>query len=128
MKKLTTEKGEFTNYSSIVKNSDHWDCDGIIIPFTVAGSEGVIEEYIHIPIQTVEVPSSVTPRQARLALLQVTLLDEVELLLANDKAMQIWWEYSLEINRNDEHIATMGLALGLSSLQLDDLFILASTL
>ena len=64
-----------------------------------------------------------TPRQARLALLNATLLDEVEALLANDKAMQIWWEYSLDIQRNHEHIAAMGSALGLSEVQLDELFI-----
>lgn len=75
-----------------------------------------------------EIPQSVTPRQARLALLQATLLDEVELLLANDKAMQIWWEYSLEIERNHTYIEAMATALGLTTTQLDDLFILANTL
>jgi len=74
------------------------------------------------------VPKVITPRQARLALLQATLLDEVELLLSNDKAMQIWWEYSLEIERNHTHIEAMATALGLTAVQLDDLFILAATL
>jgi|SRR3990172_10186459 len=74
------------------------------------------------------VPKVITPRQARLALLQATLLDEVELLLANDKAMQIWWEYSLDIQREHGHIIAMGTALGLTDVQLDDLFILASSL
>lgn len=75
-----------------------------------------------------QVPQQVSPRQARLALLQATLLDDVELLLANDKAMQIWWEYSLDIQRNNEHIITMGTALGMTEVQLDDLFILAGSL
>jgi len=69
------------------------------------------------------VPSSLTPRQARLALLTVGLLDEVDTLLAGNKAMQIWWEYSLDIQRNHQHIVTMGGALGLTETQLDDLFI-----
>lgn len=69
------------------------------------------------------VPTMLTPRQARLALLGVGLLDEVETLLASDKAMQIWWEYSLDIQRNHEHIVTIGGALGLTETQLDDLFI-----
>jgi len=79
-------------------------------------------------IAQVVVPQSITPRQARLSLLQATLLDEVETLLANDKAMQIWWEYSLEVNRNHKHIITMATALGLSENQLDELFILGESL
>lgn len=75
-----------------------------------------------------QVPQEVTPRQARLALLQATLLDEVELLLVNDKAMQIWWEYSLDIKRDHPHIIAMGTALRMTEQQLDDLFILAGSL
>lgn len=70
----------------------------------------------------------ITPRQARLALLNATLLDEVEALLANDRAMQIWWEYSLDIQRNHEHIVKIGGALRLSEVQLDELFIEAGKL
>jgi len=83
----------------------------------------IINEYPSEPTPTIEVPQMLTPRQARLALLAVGLLDEVETLLANDKAMQIWWEYSLDIQRNHEHIVVMGAALGLTELQLDNLFI-----
>jgi hypothetical protein len=68
------------------------------------------------------VPKTITPRQARLALLQATLLDEVEAMVATDKSMGIWWEYSLEIERNSEHIINAGLALGLTEEQLDNLF------
>jgi len=75
------------------------------------------------PTPIIEVPKILTPRQARLALLAVGLLDEVDTLLAGNKAMQIWWEYSLDIQRNHEHIVTMGGALGLTETQLDDLFI-----
>jgi hypothetical protein len=74
------------------------------------------------------VPRTITPRQARLALLQATLLDEVEAMVAADKSMSIWWEYSLEIERNSEHIINAGLALGLSEEQLDNLFIEGSKL
>ena len=87
------------------------------------------KSYVYVDgVLSIAVPQTVSPRQARLALLQATLLDEVELLLANDKAMQIWWEYSLDIQRNHEYITTMGTALGLTELQLDDLFILGATL
>ena len=71
---------------------------------------------------------TLSPRQARLILLQYGLLDEIEALLATDKAMQIWWEYSLEVDRDNAHIVTAGTALGLTELQLDELFILGATL
>jgi len=101
------------------------------MPNLIAGSVGgigwdyingeLVEPYLEpLPI---EVPKMLTPRQARLALLAVGLLDEVDTLLADNKAMQIWWEYSLDIQRNHEHIVTMASAFGLTETQLDDLFI-----
>lgn len=129
MKKLVTAKGEFLNYSSITKELDHWKCDGVVIPFTIAGDEGTIEEYVHIPEpMPIEVPQSLTPRQTRLALLQATLLDEVETMLSTNREMQIWWEYSLEILRDHPHIIAMGTALGLTESQLDELFIAGANL
>lgn len=75
------------------------------------------------PKDIIVVPQMLTPRQARLALLNAGLLDEVETLLANDRAMQIWWEYSLDIQRNHEHVVAIGSALELTETQLDELFI-----
>jgi len=92
------------------------------------GSQWTVLPTYPSPVIVAHVPQTITPRQARLALLQATLLDEVELLIANDRAMQIWWEYSLEIDRNNEHIITMSTALGLTESQLDDLLILGASL
>ncbi len=97
--------------------SDYVNDEGVTV--TKAEQEA---EYLEAKRKAL-VPTMLTPRQARLALLTVGLLDEVETLLANDKAMQIWWEYSLDIQRNHEHIVTMAGALGLTETQLDDLFI-----
>lgn len=41
--------------------------------------------------EPIVVPKSISPRQARIALLQVGLLDDIEAMLSSDKAMQIWW-------------------------------------
>ena len=103
------------------------------MPNLIDGSIGGIGwDYINgqlvEPIVPVQIPQTITPRQARLALLQATLLDEVEAMVATDKAMSIWWEYSLEIERNSDHIIHAGLALGLSEEQLDNLFIEGSKL
>ena len=84
-------------------------------------------EYL-LELQKVKVPQTITPRQLRLALLEATLLDEVEAMVATDRAMGIWWEYSLDIARTNEYIINAGLALSLTEKQIDDLFIGASKL
>ena len=102
--------------------ADYTDADGIVV--TKAEQEA---KYLADKAKAL-VPKTITPRQARLVLLGAGLLDDIEVLLATDKAMQIWWEYSLEIDRDNAHIATAGTALGLTELQLDEFFIDASKL
>ena len=70
----------------------------------------------------------ITPRQARLALHRAGLLDEVATVLAVDKEMEIWWEYSLDIQRNHEMVISLGKQLGLTEAQLDQLFVDGSKL
>lgn len=70
----------------------------------------------------------ITPRQARLALHKAGLLDEVATALAVDKEMEIWWEYSLDIQRNHEMVIALGTQLGLTEAQLDQLFVDGSKL
>ena len=73
-------------------------------------------------------PTTLTPRQARLALLQVGLLDELETAIANDRALGIWWEYSLDIRRDNPELLAFASAYGLTDTQLDDLFELGASL
>jgi hypothetical protein len=75
-------------------------------------------------------PKIVTMRQARLALLQSGLLTAVETAIVNgtDEAMKIEWEYATEVRRDWASLIALTTELGLTSLQLDDLFILADTL
>lgn len=77
------------------------------------------------------VPSKVTMRQARLALLAAGLLDDVESLLQNmegteGQAARIEWDYSSEVHRHKPFVMTLGSQLGLNDEQLDALFITAS--
>lgn len=79
------------------------------------------------------VPSSVTMRQARIALLAAGLLDDVETAIAGlssptKERAQIEWEYSNEVQRNNGIVAQLGPLLGLSSAQIDALFIQAAAL
>lgn len=86
---------------------------------------GVPDPYIPPVIKI----STITPRQARLALLQSNLLETVE-----DRINQIGgetkitWEYATEINRDAPMIINIGESLNLTEQQIDDLFTLASTL
>jgi len=76
-------------------------------------------------------PKTVTMRQAKLALLQAGLLDDVDAAIAAEstpKSIKIEWEYASEVQR--DWVNTLGLAatLGLTDEQLDDLFVLAASL
>ena len=74
-------------------------------------------------------PQTVTPRQARIALLQAGLLDQVEAAVkAAGGATQITWDYATEINRTDPLITTLGASLKLDDATIDVLFKHAATL
>ena len=76
------------------------------------------------------VPTVVTMRQARLALLQAGLLSLVESAIASmeSPAAQIEWDYSQEVNREQPLVKQLAEALNLTSDQLDNLFLEASKL
>lgn len=80
------------------------------------------------PVETPEVPNSVTPRQARLALLEMQLLDDVEAaIVSGPQEWQIEWEYATHIVRDSALVRGLGPALGLTSEDLDTLFTLAAS-
>lgn len=80
------------------------------------------------------IPQSVTMRQARLALLNAGLLDNVDAAIASisdpvqRQEAQIEWEYSNEVERQSQWVNNLAGALGLTQQQLDDLFAQAATL
>ncbi len=85
------------------------------------------------PPEIVYVPQEVTMRQARLALLDAGLLDNVQPAINSlpepDKTRaQIEWDYSNALQRGNPFVATLGTALGLNEEALDNLFITAATL
>lgn len=80
------------------------------------------------PPEPPAVPVSVSPRQMRLALLDLGLLDEVEAMVAaSDRAMQIMWEYSLDYERAHPAWDAMGGSIGKAPADIDDLFRLAAS-
>lgn len=76
-------------------------------------------------------PTTVSMRQARLALLGAGLLPQVEAAFdqmdePDKSAATIEWEYATELRRDHPLVASLAAALGLTEQQVDDLFIAAS--
>ena len=81
----------------------------------------------------VVVPQEVTMRQARLALLGAGLLATVEsainaLAEPAKSAARIEWDHSQTVQRNRGIVLQLGMAMGLTSGQIDALFIAAAAL
>lgn len=82
----------------------------------------------------IPVPVSVTPRQIRLALLASGIsLSTIDAAINSmpeptKSIAKVTWDYSTLVFRSNPLIVTMAPALGLTSEQIDQLFILASTL
>ena len=79
------------------------------------------------------VPLAVTMRQARLALLGAGKLSQVATAIAAlpepaRTAAQIEWEYSNEVQRQNGIVSQLGPALGLTSAEIDALFVAAAAL
>lgn len=80
-----------------------------------------------------QVPNAVTMRQARLALLHAGKLHLIPLVIDSlssptKEAAIIEWEYSSEVQRHNGFVSQIGPALGMSSADIDALFILAKGL
>ena len=86
-----------------------------------------IEAYIE-PEPILIIPQVITMRQARLQLLEVGLLDDVEALVALDRKSQIEWEYANEVYRQSPLIESVKGALNLTDMQIDNMFIEAGKL
>lgn len=91
-------------------------------------NEQYIEDYINAPIT---IPAVLTMRQARLALLGAGLLGNVETAIAGlpsplKEAALIEWEYSNEVQRHNGFVEQLAPLLGLTSQQIDALFIQAA--
>lgn len=88
---------------------------------------------VNTPILPADVPPPdivpVSPRQIRQALSQVGLRTSVELAIASsNQDTKDWYEYGTSFERNHPQVIGMGIALGVSSNDLDNLWLLAATL
>ena len=87
----------------------------------------------HVAAMRPPVPSQVTMRQARLALLKAGKLSQVAGIIEampspQREAAQIEWEYSQTVERHRALVAVLAPALGLDDAATDELFIQAAKL
>lgn len=106
--------------------SEGWDH-----PIPTGGSKGTSDT---IPTLIPTIPTSVTMRQARLALLSAGLLSQVDAALAaiadpvQRQAAQIDWEYAATVDRGSPLVSNLAASLNLDSAALDTLFTAAGAL
>lgn len=99
-------------------------------PDLVVMSPAEVEDHLN-PQPTPIVPQVVTMRQARLALLSIGLLDQVEPAIdAMDEPARtiakIEWDYSSEVHRDKPFVNSLGEILGLDGESIDALFAAAA--
>lgn len=119
-----TVKGHYEQQWEVVPRFvEYTDEEGIV--HTVAEQEAAAIE----ADRKSKVPQVVTIRQARLALLQAGLLDDIDAAIAasTDRALQIDWEFATQFKRDWPALIAMQPILGLTDKQVDDLFVLAAT-
>lgn len=123
---------------SLIPSSLPWSFDGEKTLFS--DGNGYVEVNGSLPSQFgVEVsirndnsiPHSVSRFQARAALYQFGLLSMVETIMASDQVdaiSKLAWEDAQEFLRDSPTVVALGAMLGLNSTQLDNLFIVASSI
>lgn len=92
----------------------------VVIPLTQAELDAALAEWRE--------QTSVTPRQLRLALLDLNMLDQVEAIVASSpRDVQVEWEYSVLYERRAPHWDALGAAAGITPTAIDNAFRLALT-
>ena len=119
-KHLNQETNSFEpDFSSI--NLEKWQVKGYVLN---QDNESYTVELEWISL----IPFSITPAQGRMKLLEMGLLSPVKSEISNstDEALTIFWEYSLNWNRDNIHIAAMATLLGMTEEHIDTFFIEAN--
>lgn len=133
---ITQKAGTLGIFKTVVEKEDRLVCDGRLeFPFVAIGAYEISEDdsLMPQPVPVVSVPAAVTMRQARLALLQAGKLSAVNAAIAGMSGVQgdaarIEWEFSNEVQRAQPLVAALAPVIGMSSAQLDQLFITAAGL
>ena len=101
---------------------DAWKADPATLDAIIASWEPLARQQYYDS-------SAITPRQARLALLNAGMLDAVEVWIATQpRAVQIEWAHANEIRRDWPPVVAFAAANEISDADLDALFELAAAL
>ena len=126
-KPVLTAKGHYEQTWVITdKFVDYRDEDGVLHTKEEQEANAIAQDLKS------KTPATVTMRQARLALLDLDLLSSIDEAINSmpepDKTKaKIEWEYAAVVERNSDWVSDLGQQLGLSDVQIDDLFRLAAT-
>ena len=125
---------------SVSKDGMIADCDGLKL-FAIEGYEEDYKtlsgKWINTTTLQIEnapvivtVPFSVTPAQAKIALYNMGILDEVEAAVENHpyRPVQIYFSNATAWERANPYVIGLGYEIGLTDTEMDNLFILAATL
>lgn len=113
-------------FETVTENGEEVEKE-ILIPLEEYCKTLDITTYVK-PEPVVVIPNSITPLQAKLQLLEIGLLDEVEEMVKQDRKVEIYWTNAQNFYRTDSILLGMAEVLGLTNTQLDDLFLQASKL
>lgn len=90
-------------------------------------SEEAIQKEVNKRKEELKV-KTITPRQARLKLLELGLLDALETSITTNRSWQIEWEYANDIQRSNHLVSAIQQLLGKTDAEMDEFFIEASKL
>lgn len=105
------------------------DDDAELKPGTMLEADAIAQGFGYLQkIEPIEIPA-ITARQLRLWLFSQNILSTVEQMITDiGGAAKIEWEYATEYNRTHPMVIQLGTALGMTSEQLDQVFITAATI
>lgn len=107
----------------------HYAALGIAPPMKLVPKEAPPQPAASAEPDPNAVPAVVSAAQAHLALLNAGLLEAMKGAVDQaDEATQIWFEYATEWQRGNAVLNALGVQLGLSSEDIDDLFSAAAGL
>lgn len=103
--------------------------DHVVIPIIEKDEDAIAAEEA-LALQSKREQLTCTPRQIRLALAKVNLLNTVQSYMdqLDDNLLKIEWEYAIDLKRNHPGIIQAAVACGISETDLDNLFEFAKDL
>jgi hypothetical protein len=105
-------------------NLGHWEERWEVLPRSQEQVDSILESR-----RLATIPTSVTPRQIRQALTRAGLRASLETTISqSDQDTKDWYEFATEFRRDSPVVAAMGVVLGVSTADLDNLWILAGSL